>query len=71
MESLFKFKYYEIGYAELSEKVTFSRNTCPLKGSSSEKVAVQNKHCFEKVHTLNNYLFWRKTSSRAVAERNL
>ena len=29
MESLFKFKYYEIGYAELSEKVTFSRNIYP------------------------------------------
>ena len=27
MESLLKFKYYETRYAELSEKVTFSRNT--------------------------------------------
>ena len=48
MESLFKFKCYEIVYAELSKKVTFSRNTCLRKGSSSEEVAVQNKHCLEK-----------------------
>ena len=27
-ESLFKYKCYEIGYPDLSEKVTFSRNTC-------------------------------------------
>ena len=26
MESIFKFKCYEIGYADLSEKATFSRN---------------------------------------------
>ena len=67
MECLFKFKCYEIGYAELSEKVTLSRNSCPWNGSSSEKVAVQNKHRFEKVHTLKNYLFWRKGLSETVA----
>ena len=27
--SLFKFKCNETGYVELSETVTFSRNTCP------------------------------------------
>ena len=47
--------------------MTFSRNTCPEKGSSSVKVAVQNKHSFEKAHALNNYLFWRKSSSETVA----
>ena len=59
--TLFKFKCYETGYIELSEIVTFLRNTCPWK------VAVQNKHSFEKVHALNNYLFWRKSSSETVA----
>ena len=49
------------------KKWFFSRNTCPYKGSSSEKVAVQNKHRLEKVHTLNtlnSYLFLRKSSSK-------
>ena len=67
IECLFNFKCYEIGYAELSEKATLSRNTYPLKGSTSEKVAVQNKRRFGKVHTFKNYLFWRKGLSETVA----
>ena len=49
------------------KKWHFPRKTCPLKGSSSEKVAVQKKYRFEKVHSLNNYLFWRKSSFETVA----
>ena len=68
MESLFKYKCYEIGYAELSEKMTFFKKYLPLKRFQfSEKVAVQIKHRFEKVYTLNNYLFWRKSSPETVA----
>ena len=47
MESLFKFKCYENGYAELSEKVTFSKTNLPLKrflfwkSSCSEEVPLR------------------------------
>ena len=56
MESLFKFKYYENGYAELSEKVNFSKKYL-WKGSSCEKVAVQNKRASKK------YILWIITYS--------
>ena len=39
----------------------------PKKGFSFKKVAIRNKNPFEKVHALNNYLFWRKCSSETVA----
>ena len=43
MESLFKYKGYETGYAELSEKVNVFKKNLLLKSSSSEKVSVWKK----------------------------
>ena len=40
MESLFKYKCYETGYAELSEKVAVTKKFLLLKKLNFEKVAV-------------------------------
>ena len=49
------------------KKLLFPRNNCSYKISFSEEVAVRKSTCLEKVHALNNYLFWRKSSSETVA----
>ena len=48
MESLFKYKYYEAGNAELvfQKKWLFSRRTCSWKGSSFWKVATSKNYMF-------------------------
>ena len=58
MESRVKYKCYEIGYAELSEKVTVFKKFLFLNKFLFWKSS------FEKVHDLNDYLFWRKSSSQ-------
>ena len=55
MESLFKYKSYEIVYAELSEKVTVSKKYLLLKKSFSEKVAVR-KYPLHK-RTCSEYIY--------------
>ena len=69
MESLFKCKSYEIDYAELSEKVTVFKKYLLLKSSFYEKVAAQKKVPVSKNYMIwmNNYLFWKKSSSETVA----
>ena len=60
IETVFKYKYY--GYAELSEKVAVVKKYLLLKMFFFGK-----RTCFQRVHILNSYFFWRESSSETVA----
>ena len=58
MESLLRYKCYEVGYAEL-----FRKSDCSQEIPTPKKVLLLEKELFrrtaflQKVHILNNYLF--------------
>ena len=53
MESLSKYKSYEISYAELSEKLTVFKKYLLLK-----TFFFWESNCSEEVPALKNYMFW-------------
>ena len=53
MKSLFKYKYYEIGQAELSEKVTVFKKYLLLK-----QLFYPQSSCLEEVPALKKYILW-------------
>ena len=66
----FKYKCYEIGYAEPSEKSgTFQEIPVLKKVFFLKKQLFWRHTCLEKVHILNNYLFRKKITSGSCAEK--
>ena len=64
MKRLFKFKCYEIGYAELSEKVTVFKKYLLLK-----KFFFWKSSCLEEVTASKKYMHWIITYSREKVPR--